>query len=322
MARRDPQGANPGLALPGAVLCGVLAAAFYLAADMGSSGAAILVFLAQLPLFIAGLWLGFRAAAVAGAAASLILLGLHPWREALLFAASSAGPVIFLVRQALQARYRRDGRLEWYPPGQLAGWLTGCGLAALVVVILTMGGPRGVEEMLRRALDPVLSHLGAMSVGQRARVADFLAAIIPGTAAALWILMTAINAALAQGVLARFGANLRPSPDLAGLFLPLWLPALFTGAAVAAALGATGRVIGVNAMIVLIVPLSLAGLGVLHSFARALPRPAVPLTIFYVLSGLLGWPLVFAALLGLLDTPLRLRRRFLRSRSQKGQVNG
>jgi hypothetical protein len=49
---------------------------------------------------------------------------------------------------------------------------------------------------------------------------------------------------------------------------------------------------------------------VLHAVARRFPRPAVTLTVFYLLAGVLGWPLLLIALLGLLDSPLGLRRRF------------
>jgi hypothetical protein len=62
-------------------------------------------------------------------------------------------------------------------------------------------------------------------------------------------------------------------------------------------------------MIVLAVPFCLAGLAVLHTVARRFSRPAIPLVTFYVLAGVFGWPLLLVALLGLLDSPLGLRRR-------------
>jgi hypothetical protein len=124
--------------------------------------------------------------------------------------------------------------------------------------------------------------------------------------------MAATNGVLAQGLLARFGANWRPSPDMAALGLPVWIPVLFALAAGVMLLGGTARFVGVNVMIVLAVPFSLAGLAVLHSLARRLSRPAVPLVTFYVLAGLFGWPLLLVALLGVLDSSLGLRRRFAR----------
>src|SRR4051812_50051280 len=57
------------------VVCGGLAAGPYLLVLAGSTGSMILVYLAQLPLFAAGLWLGTGAAAAAGVIAALILAG-------------------------------------------------------------------------------------------------------------------------------------------------------------------------------------------------------------------------------------------------------
>src|SRR5581483_10513795 len=60
----------------------------------------------------------------------------------------------------------------------------------------------------------------------------------PGLLAA-WLTgmaMAGINAALAQGLLARFKVNWRPSPELAALDLPLWLSAAFALAAAMTAL--------------------------------------------------------------------------------------
>ena len=108
----------------------------------------------------------------------------------------------------------------------------------------------------------------------------------------------------------RFGANWRPSPDLAALGHPKWVPVLLGLTAVATALGGTARFLGINVIIVLAVPFCLAGLAVLHTVARRFPRPTIPLVIFYVLAGLFGWPLLLAAILGLLDSSLGLRRRF------------
>jgi uncharacterized protein YybS (DUF2232 family) len=111
-------------------------------------------------------------------------------------------------------------------------------------------------------------------------------------------------------LLARFGASWRPSPDLAALGLPMWIPLLLALASGATLLAGTPRFIGVNVLIVLAVPFCLAGLAVLHTVARRFPRPAVALVTFYLLAGVLGWPLLLIALLGLLDSPLGLRRRF------------
>ena len=304
-----------GLTGGGAVWVGVPAGAvgagFFLALLSGSPGAVILVYLAQLPLFAAGLWLGAGAAAISGLAASVLVGVAAGAIAAALFAALYAAPVAFLVRCSLLARQRDDGGTEWYPSGRLAAWLTGFGVAVAVAVIWMLGGPEGIRALLRDALNPALTRFGGPSEAERNAFVDFFATIMPGVAAASWMVMTISNGLLAQGVLARFGVNWRPSPDLAALSLPPWLPALWPVAAVLAVFAGAPRFLGVNLLIVLAVPLCLAGLAVVHALARRLSRPAVPLALFYVLTALLGWPLFLVAILGAVDAVLGLRRRWV-----------
>ena len=292
------------------LVCGVLAAGPYLLVLTGSTGSMILVYLAQLPLFAAGLWLGTGASASAGFVAALILASAGSLPAVGLFAALNVVPVALLVRQSLLARTGPGNAVEWYPPGLMAAWLTGLGLVAAAVTLVFFDGPQGMQAALREALAPALErHLGEITP-ELDESLSIIAFILPGIVATSWMVMTATNGSLAQGLLARFGASWRPSPDLAALGLPMWIPVLLAVAAGATLLGGTVRFIGVNVLIVLAVPFCLAGLAVLHTVARRFPRPAVTLVTFYLLAGLLGWPLLLIALLGLLDSPLGLRRRF------------
>jgi Predicted membrane protein (DUF2232) len=299
----------PRIAGTGAML-GALGAALYLAVLTGSPGSLILVYLAQLPLFAAGLWLGVGAAATAALTASVVLLAVGGMIAAALFAGLYAVPVVLLVRQALLARNGPEGAIEWYPPGLLTAWLTGLGLAAFAVALLLFGGPSGIEALLRESLAPAIDRFVDESDASRDALTEELARVIPGVVAASWMVMTASSAMLAQGVLARFGVSWRPSPDLAALTLPRWVSVVFGVAAAAAAVGGAARFLGINVMIVLATPFCLAGLAVLHTAARRLQRPQIPLVGFYVLAGLLGWPLLVIAIVGLLDALFGLRRRF------------
>jgi Predicted membrane protein (DUF2232) len=306
-----------------AALCGAAGAACYLFVLTGSAGAAILVSLAPLPLFIAGLWLGTAAAVIAGLTATTILLAAaRDIMVAALFASVYAAPAVLLVRQALLARTGGDGALEWYPPGALAAWLTGLALGAFVIVLFWLGGPQAVQSMLRQALVPALAELTDATAARTDILADTFAAIGPGTLAASWMMLMIGNGVLAQSLLVRFGANWRPSPDMEALTLPFWMTGLLGTAALLLLLGPPARFLGGNAMIVLGVPFCLAGLAVVHAFARRLARPAMPLAAFYVLIGLFGWPLLLLALLGLLDGPLGLRRRLGGRQSLGGKIDG
>jgi hypothetical protein len=309
-----------GILGAGATL-GALGAACYLAVLTGSPGGLILAFFAQLPLFAAGLWLGVGSALAAGATASAILLIEGGLPAGATFAAVNAAPVVLLTRQALLARSGPDRVVEWYPAGRLTAWLSGLGLAALAAAVVFLGGPNGIETSLNDLLAPLLDRLANQNEVNHIGLISLLALITPGALAASWMTMTASNAILAQGVLVRFGKAWRPSPDLAGLTLPIWLSALLAAAAVLSALGGTTRFLGVNLLILLSVPFCLAGLAVLHTAVRRLPRPQFPLVAFYLLAGLFGWPLLVIVVVGALDAPLGLRRRFAPLRSTGGKLD-
>src|SRR5436853_6515226 len=96
---------------------GAVAGVMYIAVMLGTPGALILVYMTQLPLFVAGLWLGTGAAALAGATGTLVLLGRDlDLLGAAVFGVLNAAPVVLLVRQALLARRGGDGSVTWYPP--------------------------------------------------------------------------------------------------------------------------------------------------------------------------------------------------------------
>ena len=292
-----------------AVGLGGLGACCYLAVLIGHAGALLLVYLTQLPLFVAGLWLGTGAAALAGASGVVILLAASDPFGAAGFAALNAAPVTLLVRQALLARRREDGALSWYPPGLLAAWLTALALAGMAAALLFYGGPHGLQATVRALAVRSLEQLSRRPLPDRERVAGAVALIIPGMLAASWMVMAVVNGALAQGVLARFGANWRPSPSIAALGLPIWIPVALGLAAAATLFGGGPRFVGINVMIALAVPFCLAGLAVVHAAARRLPNPAMALAAFYVMAALFGWPFLAVALLGLLESWLGLRHR-------------
>jgi len=298
-----------------AVACGVVGACLYLAVMLGSPSGLIFVYLTQLPLFIAGLWLGTGAAALAGLTGTLVLLAASDLLGAAVFAGLNAVPVALLVRQALLARQDPGGTVAWYPLGLLTAWLTGFALAGIGAAILLLGGPDGLQSALKGVIGEVLDRLSRRPVPNRDQVAEVVAMVIPGIVAASWMMMLVANAALAQGLLARFGRNWRPSPDLAGLGLPLWMPIVLGVAAAAVMFGGSLRFVGINMMIALSVPFCLAGLAVLHAAARRLTHPVMALISFYAVAALFGWPFLAVAILGLLESWLGLRHRLASPRS-------
>jgi hypothetical protein len=90
-----------------AALFGDIATLPYLAAPCGSLGAMMLIYLTQLPLFTAVLWLGGEASVIAGVVGLGILVADSSLPTAPVFAGLNAFPVVLLVRRALTARSTR-----------------------------------------------------------------------------------------------------------------------------------------------------------------------------------------------------------------------
>ena len=303
---------------------GLTSAALYLSVVLGSPGAFLLAYLAPLPLFLAGLALGLSALLAAGAAACVIVaLASGSVIAAGLYLGIEVLPIAVLVRQALLSRPVAGdaadgagaGALEWYPVGRLTGLLVAMAAAVLVVIWLVFAGSEGglegtVQMFLNAGLQGMLQAGGAEAEEMTPAIA-LMAALFPGIAAASWVVMIAVNGALAQGLASRFGRNLRPSPDMATLELPRVLLGALVVAAVVGLVAPDGLgYIGRNLLVVLGMAYLFAGLAVVHGFILRLTARQVLLVVVYVTMVLFGWPVLLVMLLGILDQLFGLRRRF------------
>lgn len=299
---------------------GLTSAALYLSVVLGSPGAFLLAYLAPLPLFLAGLALGLTALLVAGASAFVIVgLASGSLMAAGIYLGIEVLPVAALVRQALLSRPVMVGEegsgIEWYPLGRLTALLAAMAATVLVIIWLVFAGSEGgLEAAVRTFLNAGLQGMlqaGGAETGEITPAIALMAALFPGIAAASWVVMIAVNGALAQGLASRFGRNLRPSPDMATLELPR---ALLVALVVAAVVGlvAPGGLgyIGRNLLVVLGMAYLFAGLAVVHGFILKLAARQVLLVVVYVTMVLFGWPVLLVMLLGIVDQLFGLRRRF------------
>jgi hypothetical protein len=307
-----------------AALAGGSAALLYLAVTGGGAAGVVLGYLAPLPLFLTGLWAGATAAALAGMIGAILTAALTGSDLApLAFLATAALPAVLTAATALRETAETgDDAAEsrWGRPGQTLTALVGVAAAGFFLAVLFAAGEEGgLKGATSRALTSVLKQLSELgqAPGSEALSGDaalWLAPALPGLVAVSWMLMSVVNGVLAQGVLARFGLNRRPSMRFADLTLPRRLSAAF-GAAAAAALFLPDPLgfWGVNIALILATPLVFAGLATAHAFAEGrAARPAL-LVAFYVFLFIFGWPIALLVGLGVIETWTGLSRR-LRAR--------
>jgi hypothetical protein len=302
---------------------GVASAGLYLGLLSGALGTALFANFAQLPLFAVGLMLGIGPALIAASAAIVVTLAAGGALFSLGFALIYAAPAAFMVRQALLNRRAADGTVEWYPPGNLVAWLCALGAAGFALMLVMGSGHDGglegfvhdaVEQVLRGASqgeaagDAERTPPAAATEGAIAAIQS-VARYIPGGLVASWIVMTTVNGALAQLIARRSGGARRPSPEMAQLDLPGWLPVAAALAGLAAFLPGTTGYVGINLVLILGLGFVFAGLAVIHARTRSWNQRRWWLVGIYLLSFTQAWPVLFIGLLGVFEPWANLRGR-------------
>lgn len=295
---------------------GALSAAMCLLAVRGNMGGGPLLYFVQLPLFIVGLSFGTAAIAVAATTVAGIVFWARELQVAVVFSLVFVVPVVILVRQALLSRQDAHGRTEWYPPGLLAGWLVGIGGALLVAAGAWMAMQGGVELIAKQIAAQMFDHLSRVArlpsadPEARTRFVENLGGVLLGAMVAVLMMVTAVNGALAQGLVQRFGWNCRPAPRMAELDLPRAVPALFMACVIAGTfLGGDFGYMVRNAVPVLLVGGVLAGLAVAHAAVNRLEGRSWMLVIVYAICAFMMLPMFLLATIGLAEPFLNLRRR-------------
>lgn len=296
-----------------ALAAGLLSALMFLSLAKGIALGAVLSYAAPLPLMMAGLALGTKALIAAGLAAALAVAAVAGGFSALPFAVVAVLPALVVSNRALLWRNGHDGSVHWYPPGLVLAWLTAAGLALMLCgSALLAGSPDGIEgsvtKLLANALDLMAAQLPA---DQRAKVVGWWTPLFPAMVIGSWLIMAAVNACGAQGLLARLGHSRRPSPAYRELWLPDWPAAgLVVTAILAVLVGGDVGYVAASAAAVLLIPFVFLGLAGIHRWVGTRPNAGMLLAATYGLLILaFGWAAVAVAGLGLVRFwTMRFRR--------------
>lgn len=302
-----------------AIAAAALSAICYLAVGTGSPIAIFVAYLSQMPLYAVALGLGASAAGTAVVAgAILVALAGGGLAAGGLFAISNAVPVMIIAYLALRQQPGPDGNPIWYPPGYILGWLATAGTIMLAIVILYMESTGvGVEARARAFFEPIFEQFfkqfeqGTTDQAQIDAAITSIARFLPAAATTSWLLMTIVNALLAQMLLVRTGRNLRPSGRFDDLEVQNWIPLAMIVLLLLAFLGGTLGSIGRNGILVMALPFFFVGLAVIHALSRRWSgRGFILFGVYFLLLVMTGWIATLVMILGLADRWISLRQRF------------
>ena len=296
-----PQG-SARIAIP--IALGLVAALMFLSLIKSVPHAALLGFMAPMPLMVAALGLGQISTGVSGlvgAVACGMVAGL-PFGVSFLGIAGM--PALLVANRASRHTIGPDETVQWYTAGRVLAWLAVASAVTLLIWVWALpdheGGLRGwLEEFLSQALDMLGDQVDPK---ERQDLTRLLSSTLPAIITGVWMMMAVVNAMTAQFVLTRFGQALRPDPDYLGLELPWWLVLLPAGATLVWALASeTVAYIAANVVVVGLMPFSALGVAMIHRWlAKRQTNAVLGLFAFYGTLILFSvWALIPLAVLGL-----------------------
>lgn len=299
--------------IPLAIGAGILAALLYVSVLLGRQEVLFLSFFTQAPLFLAGLGIGYPAikiAAIVGVVFCLLMGGAY---YSIAFLLLNAAPAVLLVRQALQSRTTTEGQEEWYPLGHLVSWVAATAVVMFVALFLLLAGDeQGVEATIRDFLSEILTVFLGSTDPETATVVETITPFFPAFVIGWWFFMVIVNGALAQGLMARFNRNVRPSPDFSKMELPDWMTYAIALTALALFVSGPGTLefFSRNLVLILCIPFFLLGLAVIHALARTSAQPRWVLIPFYTLLIMFGGFAAMAVIgFGFAEQVIGIRRR-------------
>lgn len=297
-----------------ALSAGLLASLLFLSVAKGIAFGALLSYLSPLPLMVVGLSAGMAGSVIASVAGLSAVALVADGVSALPFLALAVLPTLVVTNRALLWRKPdNDGPTEWYPPGLILAWLAAAGLGMLLVgVSLISGSPGGlkgwVREILTHTLDLLASDLPPQA---KDRAVEWWTPFFPAMIFGSWLLMTVLNAILAQTLVTRTGQAQRPRPPYGQLWLPDWLAVgiVLTGGIATIADGDLAYV-AKNLAVSLAVCFSFLGLADIHRRSRGRKNARLVLAVVYGLLILAsGWAIALLAGVGLVRFwTMRFRR--------------
>lgn len=317
-----------------AIIAGLCSALILAGAETGVVLAMLLAAFYTVPLFIAGLSLGLHAIMVSSAVATVAILVASGPVAAMIFAVMSALPAIWLTRLALMSQTvpvdddedqqeasdpddsEDASDVLWYPFGRLIVWAIGIACFGIFGVFTLLEVTEG------GALAFLESEAGEVIGAMVANNSEFTAGVDPETFQTIivrvvlmalglgWLLPMVVGGTLAQGILERFGRNIRPGFKAEQFVLPRGLLGFVAAAVALCFVSDPWGFLGLSILPILLMPYFLLGLATIHVISRAWPLRELILAALYGSVFFGFWPIVPIAIMGLVEEAMGLRMRF------------
>ncbi|MCH9807328.1 MAG: YybS family protein [Alphaproteobacteria bacterium] len=204
-----------------------------MSATTGSPPIQFMLFVtAPLPVFLAGLGLGWATGAIAAITAGIALTLLAGPLIGFISATAQLGPAVLLTYLATLNRpvVGPDGQavIEWYPVGRLVIWAAVLGTMLSVLLLTLLGATGGdiqstLQKVLRQAIEQTVSQQAdgtKLSDADLETMTKVTVALLPAASAILMTAILLLNLFTAARITQTSGYLSRPWPDIAAMTFP------------------------------------------------------------------------------------------------------
>jgi hypothetical protein len=308
-----------------AVALGILSALLLSFALPGNSGvmnpaiairSVFMVSLAVVPLFCSGLGFGLASSAISVLAGTVLASIVGSPLFGLSFAFFCGLPVLIIVRQALLWK-EADGETYWYPVERLLLTWVAVSLTPTIAATLLLWMNEEIRVGIASQFEVFMAQLETMNAVVPAWTADEFIGLYLRMIGPMWGMLLLFGGCLSQGILVRFEKNVRPTPALKNVKLPVWAIILFAGLVAATTLFQGLGAIADALVILLTLAFLIQGLAIVHQISANWPFRGPILVIMYLLLIIIRWPALFIIILGLVDHWVGFRERFAPKPSQE-----
>ena len=298
--------------LPTGILAGIAATVLTLGAyaQMQSFLAVILYAASALPVLIAGLGWGNRAAAIAVVTAAVLGAVLASPYFAAVMAISTLAPAGWLSHLANLARPASelggpDDLMAWYPISDILLHLCAVITASLVILGVMIGyGPELIDETFSRIADAMRAQQpdATIDAAAMAQLKTAFVTLVPMTQGAMWVMLLFAVFYLAVRMVSRSGRAVRPREDMpSALRMNRHAIFVFLGGIVLMFIDGVPAMIGATICGTFGAGFLLAGFASLH-FRSQGKDWRLPVLVLCYLAATLVLPAMIILVLGLADT--------------------
>ncbi len=294
----------------------------------------IMLLLAPLPVYLAGMRYGWPAAAIAALTGGIAITLLGGAVVGLILAGSQFGPPVLLTYLALlnRATPSPDGQgavVEWYPIGRIVLWAAGLGTALTVLLLLLLGAD---SQTVHTNLEKILGEAFKQAFEQQSSggekipdehlksMTNVAVALLPAASGMLISAVILFDLWLSARIILATGFLARPWPDLTAITYPSIAPLLLAASiALTAVLSGFAGMAASAASGAMFFAYVLLGLAIIHYVTRGSAWRFVILWALYL--GLIVFNTALSlvvAMIGLAEPFSPLRRDFMKPPDNDG----